>query len=58
MKQKNGFIKGALCGALTVLLVMGVISCGIREVKSDDAGQSVESTENTETKLNFLKALI
>lgn len=58
MKQKNGFIKGALCGALTVLLVMGVISCGIREVKSDDAGQSVESTENTETKLNFLKAII
>lgn len=58
MKQKNGFIKGALCGALTVLLVMGVISCGIREVKSDNAGQSVESTENTETKLNFLKALI
>ena len=58
MKQKNVFIKGALCGALTVLLVMGVISCGIREVKSDDAGQSVESTENTETKLNFLKALI
>ena len=61
MKQKSGFIKGALCGALTVLLVMGLISCGIiadKKQENQSAGQSVESAEDTETKLKYLKALI
>ena len=28
MKDKKSFIKGALCGALAGLLIVGLVSCG------------------------------
>ena len=62
MKQNKGFIKGALFGALTVLLVMGILSCGMKlAVGTADKNQS-ESREvigkSEETKITLLKTLI
>jgi len=49
MKSKKGFLMGALCGALTVILVAGLVSCGIvSKVVSDD----------TEKKLKNIKYLV
>lgn len=61
MKQKSGFLKGALCGALTALLIVGLISCGIiadKRQEAQSAGQSADNTAEAETKLQYLKALI
>ena len=30
MKNRNSFLKGALCGALAMLLVAGLVSCGLK----------------------------
>ena len=49
MKNKKGFWQGALCGALAVIIVAGVVSCGVvKSVVSDD----------TEKKLKNIKYLI
>ena len=49
MKNNKGFMKGALCGALAVILVAGLVSCGIKAgVVSDD----------TEKKLKNIKYLV
>ena len=61
MKQKSGFLKGALCGALTALLIVGLVSCGIiadKRQEAQSAGQSADNTAEAETKLQYLKALI
>ena len=49
MKNKKGFWQGALCGALAVIIVAGLVSCGVvKSVVSDD----------TEKKLKNIKYLI
>ena len=49
MNNKKGFWQGALCGALAVILVAGLVSCGVvKNVVSDD----------TEKKLKNVKYLI
>ena len=61
IKQKSGFLKGALCGALTALLIVGLVSCGIiadKRQEAQSAGQSADNTAEAETKLQYLKALI
>mgnify|MGYP000650531178 CR=1 FL=1 len=30
MKTEKSFLKGALCGALAMLLVAGLVSCGLK----------------------------
>lgn len=57
MKKKNGFWKGALCGALAMLLVVGIAGGGYfvyRVVNSDDK----VVTRGTEQKLSMLRELI
>lgn len=48
MKQNKGFLKGALCGALAVLLAAGLVSCGIK----------LNSGKAEDKKLALLKSLI
>lgn len=49
MKNKKGFLVGALCGALTVIMITGLVSCGfVSKVVSDD----------TEKKLKNIKYLV
>lgn len=49
MKNKKGFLVGALCGALTVIMITGLVSCGfVSKVVSDD----------TEKKLKNIKYLM
>ena len=62
MKQNHGFLKGALAGALAVLLVMGLASCGIAQSaiekitgKSDGALSGIIATDE---KMEFLNGLI
>lgn len=50
------FLKGALFGALTTLLVMGLISCGIRFGSKRGETQAVSS--ETEDKLKTLEQLV
>ena len=57
MKKNKGFIKGALCGALAVLLVAGLVSCGNRLHKASAGKEEVVDTE-TEEKLEMLQQLI
>lgn len=52
MKNKKGFLQGALVGALVTLLILGLVSCGI--LVSDDNIIS----QKTEEKLSELKGLI
>ena len=57
MKKNKGFIKGALCGALAVLLVAGLVSCGsISGRITGSKGDVVDS--KTEEKLENLQSLI
>ena len=68
MKNK-GFIKGALCGALAVLLIMSCVSCGVITsgikyvIKKKVASQNPSKTERVvssaaESKLEYLEKLI
>lgn len=57
MDNKKSFWKGALFGALTILLIAGLVSCGLRAESKGHSSQDVVS-ENTEKKLATLKALI
>lgn len=62
--QNKGFIRGALLGALTVLLIMGTVSCGmsysgIRNAVRHVTGKSEELLDDgTETKLELLEGLV
>lgn len=69
MKNNKGFIRGALLGALAVLLIMGTVSCGVdlpgvrnivRNVVEDaGSGDDTELVNSaTETKLELLEQLI
>ena len=52
MEHKNGFIKGALTGALLTLLVVSLAACGLQHIN-----EGIISSD-TETKLSYLKKLI
>lgn len=62
--QNKGFIRGALLGALTVLLIMGTVSCGMNssgiwDVVRHVAGESEEAlNDEAETKLELLEELV
>lgn len=62
--QNKGFIKGALLGALTVLLIMGCVSCGIDGFGVGSALRRVTEKsdkpvdESAETKLELLDELV
>ena len=54
MKNKKGFWQGALCGALAMLLVAGLVSCGL---KLNIGGSNVDM-DSVEEKLETIKYLI
>ena len=56
MKDKKGFLQGALCGALAILLVIGVVSCGVKANIVSSGNKRV--TSDTERKLGVLHSLI
>lgn len=66
MKNNRGFIKGALFGALTALLIMTTVSCGaslpgIRDAVKNFAGSEEDAGEwgeASETKIELLDQLI
>ncbi|MGF0032075.1 S41 family peptidase [Bariatricus sp. SGI.154] len=56
MSNKKSFLTGALCGALAILLVAGLVSCGLKVKSSGGDKQSV--TGDTREKISELKELI
>lgn len=56
MNNKKSFLKGALCGALAILLVAGLVSCGLKVKNSGGNKQSVAG--DTREKISELKKLI
>lgn len=69
MKNNKGFIRGALLGALTVLLIMGTVSCGVgipgirniikQAAEKEDSGESDGPVSDAaETKLELLEQLV
>ncbi|MGN0421297.1 MAG: S41 family peptidase [Lachnospiraceae bacterium] len=54
MKDKKNFVKGALFGALAMLLIAGLVSCGLK--LGDSSREAV--TSETEEKIAELKKLI
>lgn len=57
MKNKKSFWQGALCGALAILLVAGLVSCGLKTGGSNSASVSSMSGD-VKKKLSTLKSLI
>ena len=56
MKNKKGFLQGALCGALAMVLVAGLVSCGL---KMKDSGSGKDAFDgSTQKKVSELKELI
>ena len=60
MKNKKGFIQGALCGALAMLLVAGLVSCGLKAKDSNNGKKDTTEAISSETdkKLEKLESLI
>lgn len=67
MKNKKSFFKGALTGALAVLLIMSMVSCGVNlpgtsktTKKSSSGSDSSEELldDSTKTKLELLEQLV
>ena len=66
MKNKKSFFKGALAGALAVLLIMSMVSCGIKLPGTSKTSKKSSSTSNSEellddstkTKLELLEQLV
>lgn len=66
MKNKKSFFKGALTGALAVLLIMSMVSCGIKLPGTSKTSKKSSSTSNSEellddstkTKLKLLEQLV
>ena len=52
MNNKKSFMQGALCGALAILLIAGLMSCGLKAYSREN------TSENTSGKLGTLKKLI
>ena len=53
MKNRKSFLKGALCGALAMLLAAGLLSCGLKV----NSGSS-DITSKTEDKISELQNLV
>lgn len=66
MKNKKSFFKGALTGALAVLLIMSMVSCGVNLPGTSKTTKKSSSTSNskellddsTKTKLELLEQLV
>ena len=66
MKNKKSFFKGALTGARAVLLIMSMVSCGIKLPGTSKTSKKSSSTSNSEellddstkTKLELLEQLV
>ncbi len=56
MNNRKSFLKGAFCGALAILLVIGVVSCGVKANIVSSGNKRV--TSDTERKLGVLHSLI
>ena len=56
MKDKKSFWRGALCGALAILLSAGLMSCGLRAYGTNLGGMA--SSKDVERKISGLKELI
>lgn len=56
MDNRKSFLKGAFCGALAILLVIGVVSCGVKANIVSKGNKTV--TSDTEQKLSILRSLI
>lgn len=57
MEQKKGFLRGALCGALVMLLAVGIVTTGCNVVTGKIRKQDVVNSE-TEEKLGAIRQLI
>ena len=60
MKNKKGFLQGALCGALAMLLAVGLVSCGLKAKNSNSGEKDTTEAISSETdkKLEKLESLI
>lgn len=60
MKNKKGFLQGALCGALAMLLAAGLVSCGLKAKDSNSGEKDTTEAISSETdkKLEKLESLI
>lgn len=56
MKNKKSFLQGALCGALAILLIVGVVSCGVNS--GSGLGAKGVVSPGVKKKLSILKELI
>ncbi len=56
MDNRKSFLKGAFCGALAILLVIGVVSCGVKANIVSSGNKRM--TSDTERKLSVLHSLI
>lgn len=56
MNNRKSFLKGAFCGALAILLVIGVVSCGVKANIVSSGNKRM--TSDTERKLGVLHSLI
>ena len=56
MKDKKSFLQGALCGALAILLIAGLVSCGLRV--GSLGVSSGNRSQDTDKKMSVLKGLI
>lgn len=52
MKNKKSFFKGALSGALAVLLIMSIVSCGVNLPGTSKTSKKSSSTSNSEELLD------
>ena len=55
MKNKKSFFKGALTGALAVLLIMSMVSCGIKLPGTSKTSKKSSSTSVSYTHLDVYK---
>lgn len=56
MKDKKRFLQGALCGALAILLVTGIVSCGLRVQGISSGGKKI--SRDVDNKISSLRDLI
>ncbi len=56
MRDKKSFLRGALCGALAILLSTGLMSCGLRAYGTSLGRESV--SKDVERKISGLRELI
>ncbi|MGN1167460.1 MAG: S41 family peptidase [Lachnospiraceae bacterium] len=57
MNNKKSFWQGTLCGALAILLVIGLVSCGLKTGEGSASSQKTMS-EDVKKKLSTLQSLI